>query len=31
VETTITYQDGRTAKIQTRVSIESLDGERKLS
>ncbi len=31
VETTITYQDGRTAKIQTRVSIESLDGERKPS
>ncbi len=31
VETVITYQDGRTAKIQTRVSIESLDGERKLS
>ncbi len=31
VETTITYQDGRTAKIQTRVSIESMDGERKSS
>ncbi|MEJ5240668.1 MAG: long-chain fatty acid--CoA ligase [Anaerolineales bacterium] len=26
VETTITYQDGRTAKIQTRVSIETLNG-----
>ncbi len=26
VETTITYQDGRTAKIQTRVTIETLNG-----
>lgn len=26
VETTITYQDGRTAKIQTRITIETLNG-----
>ncbi len=29
VETTITYQDGRTAKIQTRLTIETLNGEAK--